>query len=168
MFSVLIGCIEGLVELFNKYAFTQVAVYGKPYCRAAKDTLSLLRLRGLDIIISENLTQSLLLTGGFLMGGLGVLGAFVGGLIMGINFFDFSQAATDSGEGIWVIVILIAGLILGLVIFNIAAVVIESGQVSTIVCLAEEPDALYRTKPELYERIKQAYPNIVVPVRNYV
>jgi hypothetical protein len=30
----LIGCIEDIMEYFNKYAFAQVAIYGKDYCTA--------------------------------------------------------------------------------------------------------------------------------------
>jgi hypothetical protein len=30
----LLSCIEELLEYFNKYAFTQVAIYGKDYCTA--------------------------------------------------------------------------------------------------------------------------------------
>jgi len=31
-----IGCIQGLVEYFNRYAYIHVALYGKPYIKAAK------------------------------------------------------------------------------------------------------------------------------------
>jgi hypothetical protein len=30
----LLACIEDILEYFNKYAFTQVAIYGKDYCTA--------------------------------------------------------------------------------------------------------------------------------------
>merc|ERR1711916_133773 len=46
----LLGCIENLVRYFNTYAFTQVAVYGKDYITAAKDTWSLFLSHGFDII----------------------------------------------------------------------------------------------------------------------
>jgi len=32
------GVIEGLVAYFNRYVYIQIALYGKPYIRAAKDT----------------------------------------------------------------------------------------------------------------------------------
>jgi hypothetical protein len=31
-----LACIEDLVEYFNHYAYTQVAIYGKDFCTAAK------------------------------------------------------------------------------------------------------------------------------------
>lgn len=38
--ACIVGCIEGLIEYFNHYAFTQVAIYGKPFCQAGKVTLA--------------------------------------------------------------------------------------------------------------------------------
>lgn len=38
----MLACLDRLVSYFNVYAFTQVAIYGKPYCEAAKDTWNLL------------------------------------------------------------------------------------------------------------------------------
>jgi hypothetical protein len=35
--DILLNLIESLVQYFNVYAFTQVAIYGKPYVQAAQD-----------------------------------------------------------------------------------------------------------------------------------
>lgn len=43
---------------------------------------------------------------------------------------------------------------------NIVTQVIHSGCIATFVCLAEDQSALARTKPELYERFRLAYPQI--------
>ncbi|RUS13937.1 plasma-membrane choline transporter-domain-containing protein, partial [Endogone sp. FLAS-F59071] len=50
-----LNCIEGLVEYFNHYAYTEVAIYGKPFCAAAKDTWNLIKDRGIEAIINDNL-----------------------------------------------------------------------------------------------------------------
>lgn len=49
----IISCIEDLVEYFNQYAFTQVAIYGKDYCTAAKATWELVKTKGVDAIIND-------------------------------------------------------------------------------------------------------------------
>ncbi|CAG8776516.1 3324_t:CDS:1, partial [Gigaspora rosea] len=38
---------------------------------------------------------------------------------------------------------------------------ISSGVSTTFVALAEDPDALRRTKPALFERIRQQWPRVV-------
>jgi hypothetical protein len=40
--------------------------------------------------------------------------------------------------------------------------IIESGTATTFVCLAEDPAALARTKPELYNQFRSVYPNIAL------
>jgi hypothetical protein len=56
----------------------------------------------------------------------------------------------------------IVGFLIGLFQFSILAGVIDSGVATTFVCLAEDPAALARTKPELYRQIQQVYPQIML------
>jgi len=39
--------------------------------------------------------------------------------------------------------------------------IIDSGACSTLVCLAEDPRALQRTQPELYNKIRETYQTIL-------
>jgi hypothetical protein len=48
--------------------------------------------------------------------------------------------------------------------FGIMASVIESGVATTFVCLAEDASSLRRTKPELFEKISQVYPQVILIV----
>ena len=41
IFDCILGIVETLAEYFNYYAYIQVAIYGKPYIQAAKDTFQL-------------------------------------------------------------------------------------------------------------------------------
>jgi xanthosine utilization system XapX-like protein len=56
----------------------------------------------------------------------------------------------------------IIGFLIGYFEFSIIASVINSGVATTFVCLAEDPAALARTKPELYQKIQQVYPEIML------
>jgi hypothetical protein len=69
----IIGCIEGLVRWFNRYAYIEIggldllrlratlaeskflALYGKPYIGAAKDVWSLMKDRGIDALVNDSL-----------------------------------------------------------------------------------------------------------------
>ena len=44
--------------------------------------------------------------------------------------------------------------------FSILAEVINSGVATTFVCMAEDPSALQRTKPQLYQLVRSTYPAI--------
>jgi hypothetical protein len=55
----------------------------------------------------------------------------------------------------------IIGFLSGLIQFSILAGVIDSGVATTFVCLAEDPAALARTKPELYQKIQEVYPQVL-------
>jgi len=43
---------------------------------------------------------------------------------------------------------------------SIVGMVVISGQKTLFVCLAEDPAALARTKPQLFEKFKEVYPQV--------
>ena len=55
MFCIL-GCFISLLEwaisFLNRYAFTHIALYGKPYFEAAKDTWKMIKDRGIDALVN--------------------------------------------------------------------------------------------------------------------
>ena len=51
----LLGCIESLLEYFNKWAFVYVGLYGYGYCEAGKNVMALFRDRGWEAIIADDL-----------------------------------------------------------------------------------------------------------------
>jgi len=59
------------------------------------------------------------------------------------------------------VVLVIMGFVMGLQIMFTISTVIDSGVATTFVCLAEDPAALARTKPELFERIRETWPAVV-------
>ncbi|KAF9946418.1 putative choline transporter, neither null mutation nor overexpression affects choline transport [Mortierella alpina] len=121
--SCILACLESLFEIFNKFAFTQVAIYGKPFIQAASDTWAMIKDRGVDAIVNDSLVGN-------------VLGMVV-----------------------------ILEMILGAVMMSIPNNVLDSGVTTTFVALAEDPEVLHRTKPELYQSIVQHYPEISRNVR---
>jgi hypothetical protein len=138
------------LEYFNHYAYTQVAIYGKDYCEAAKSTWNLVKTRGIDAIINDSLVGVALGMGSLVIG------------LLGAAFACLIVLAVDSIKNEAVSFILFGLLGFGITIteFTVLSEVINSAVSTTFVCLAEDPAALQRTKPELFEKIRQTYPAI--------
>jgi hypothetical protein len=147
----ILSCIGDMIEYFNVYAFTEVAIYGKSFCEAAKDTWTLCKARGIEALINDNLIGNVLSIGAISVGCLAaVVTCAIGFLILGIE------------EGAAYIIFGIIAFLFGIMIFSIVAQVINSGVATTFVCLCEDPDALRQTKPELWEKVRDTYPSMVL------
>lgn len=150
---VYLACIQGVVEFINKYAFCEVAIYGKPFIPAAKDTWRIIKDRGVEMIINDNL-----------IGTVWSMGAFLGSVLTGaacyayLRFADAQYFAANT-EFVWVLVVL--AFLLSLQMIFTVGTVIDSGVATTFVALAEDPAALARTKPELFRKIQETYPEVV-------
>lgn len=48
----LLSILEWALEFLNRYAFCHIALYGKPYIEAAKDTWKMIKDRGIDALIN--------------------------------------------------------------------------------------------------------------------
>jgi len=138
----LLGCLDSLVTFFNTYAFTEVAICGKDYCSAARDTWHLLMESGLTLIINDNLIGGVVAFACF-MGGL--VGGVVGG-VMSYYVFELSRWV------IWAVV----GFLLCLATTSVAMETVYSGTCALFVCFAEDPAALHQTKIEVYMEFQRA------------
>ncbi|KAJ3191809.1 putative choline transporter, neither null mutation nor overexpression affects choline transport [Irineochytrium annulatum] len=153
-----LACIQDILEYFNKYAFTQVAIYGKNYCQAGKDTWNLIQSRGLMAVINDNLIGNVLGVGSLLCG---LLCAFVG--------FLFVKASTSIPSDLaHYLLVCIASAIVGMWIFLILTEVVTSGVATTYVCLAEDPATLARQQPDLYEKFSRTWPDIAYGLQSSV
>lgn len=144
--------IDALAQYFNHYAFTQVAIYGKDYCTAGKDTWTLIKSRGIDAIINDDLISNVLRFGTLFV-------ALIAGGAAAL-YLRFSTDGLQNDIGA-IAVMGLLGVVIGIVEFSIMAETIYSGVAATFVCLAEDPAALRRTKPELFEKIAQVYPQVL-------
>lgn len=142
----LLSILEDLLRYFNTYAFTQVAIYGKPYIEAAKSTWDLVKSSGVGAIINDNLIGSVIGLGSFAIG-------LVGGLSAVVTFILYN-GASDVRE---YILPFIAGTIASAVITWCSLNIIGSGVTTFYVCLAEDPAALSRTDPDTYRQVTSQY-----------
>ncbi|KAJ3395887.1 putative choline transporter, neither null mutation nor overexpression affects choline transport [Lobulomyces angularis] len=124
----ILSWIEGLVQYFNHYAFTQVAIYGKDYCSAAKATWALIQTKGVDAIVNDNLIGAVLTMGGL----------FIGLLCGGLSyvFYIFSEMPKDHFA--YPLTMFLFCFIIAFTEFLILSEVINSGVSATFVCLSED------------------------------
>ncbi|KAK3848727.1 MAG: plasma-membrane choline transporter-domain-containing protein [Linnemannia gamsii] len=152
LIDCILGCLQGMIEYINKYAYCQVAIYGKAYIPAARDTWTILKDRGIVQIINDNL-----------IGNVWAMGAILSGVLSGLASYLYMRFANPAfntnGEFTYVIVVM--AFVLGMQMLFTVGTVIDSGVATTFVCLAEDPAALARTKPELFERIRATWPAVV-------
>ena len=142
----LIGILEGLVKYFNYYAYVHVAIYGKPYIESGKDTWELIKSHGVDVIINDCLIEKCMGVGNLLISLSSALCAYTAG--------SFVSRGSDNALPI---VVTATVFLLSLMLCSVATQLIGSGSSATLVCFAEDPSALQRSKPELYREITSAY-----------
>ncbi|KAF9938336.1 putative choline transporter, neither null mutation nor overexpression affects choline transport [Modicella reniformis] len=152
-----LGCLQGLVEYVNKYAFCQVAIYGKAYIPAARDTWNILKDRGVVQIINDNLVGNVWAMGAIMSGVLSALASYL--------YLWFHNPSFNANNEFTYVIVTMA-FVMGLQMVFTVGTVIDSGVATTFVCLAEDPAALARTKPELFQRIRATWPAVVQGV-NY-
>ncbi|KAF9103345.1 putative choline transporter, neither null mutation nor overexpression affects choline transport [Mortierella sp. GBA35] len=152
LIDCLLACMQGVIEYVNKYAFCQVAIYGKAYIPAARDTWKILKDRGIVQIINDNL-----------IGNVWVMGAIMAGILSSLASYLYLRFADPAfnRDGEFTYVILVMAFVMGLQMLFTVGTVIDSGVATTFVCLAEDPAALARTNPELFERIRATWPAVV-------
>jgi len=144
----ILSMLDNLITYFNMYAFTQVAIYGKSYCQAAKDTWRLLKSHGVDAIVNDNLISGVLLMGSVLGG---IVCAVVGGVV---TIFVYPT-------GNWIALAVVCFMI-GLSLVMLTMEVVESGVATIFVCFAMDPQALHRNNPELYQVFVETYHGLIV------
>lgn len=143
-------CLEQLVAYFNYYAYIQVAIYGKPFMRAARDTWSLIQRAAGEVLINDNLIGNVLGISGLVCAGICALLSYI--------CCDSMLPSGTGDETISNIIIVscIMGAIIGWATMALIGAVIQSGASTTIVCYCEDPEALNRSKPDLYQRFVRA------------
>jgi len=142
----ILACLENIARYFNHYAYTQVAIYGKSFVRAGKDTWSLFKRCGLEALINDDLIAYVL---------------FFGMLFVSLLSFGFAWAIASLGNTVtpsnnfqWILAG--AACAFGMLSMCTIAGVIESGTATIFVCFAEDPEALLRSKPDLYGKMVEA------------
>jgi len=146
-----LGFLDVLVRFFNQYAFTHVALYGKHFTSASRDTWALLVRCGIDALVQKDMIGSVL-----------TMGCLVGGLFNALVLGTWARARFDGDvhewlPTVWLVFFIGAGAQL------LVSAVVESAVTALYVCYAEDPNALATVNPQLYATFVNANHNVPVP-----
>jgi len=140
------------VEFFNRYAYIEIALYGKSYVKAARDTWRLFKDRGIDALINDSLVGMTLTWGAYAVGILSSL--------FGYLYLRYTHPAYNDGGDYTPIVVFFA-FIIGAQCSLTMTSAIEAGVSTIFVGLGEDPQVLAIRAPELFGMIASTYPQVV-------
>ncbi|KAL8999896.1 MAG: hypothetical protein Q9169_001302 [Polycauliona sp. 2 TL-2023] len=150
-----LGCIIGLidwaVQFINRYAFSHIALYGKAYIPAAKDTWTMMKNRGIDALINDCLISPVLTMGSTFVAYLCTLLAFL--------YLEFTDPPYNEG-GKFTPVVMAFAFLIGLQVCQIFMTPIGSGVDTIFVASAWDPEVLMKDHPDLYQRMVRVYPKV--------
>ncbi|KAI0320920.1 plasma-membrane choline transporter-domain-containing protein [Amylostereum chailletii] len=147
-----VGCIENMVQYFNRYAYIEIALYGKPYVRAAKDTWRLFKDRGIDALVNDSLVSMTLTWGAYAVGLMCSL--------FGYLYLRYTDPSYNS-SGQYTAPVLLFSFIIGAQLHLTLAAAVEAGVSTIFVGLGEDPGVLAIRAPELFGMIADMYPHVV-------
>jgi len=146
----LIGLLESIVNYVNQYAFSIVAIYGKPFMPAASEAWGLMKSRGFDAVINDSL-----------IGGVLAFAQIISGLLTGIITALIANYSFDTDWRPYAGV----GFVVGVMLLSVVSEVVEAAVITLFICLADDPVTLQRTKPNEYNMIMdplhENYPDVV-------
>jgi len=143
----ILGCLESLLQYFNKWAFIYVGLYGFSYLESGKKVMELFRARGWDTVIADDLINMTLFMISMICGLLtGAFGLFLEDQTSWFDGISYSQLYA-----------MLIGLIVGLVLCMILMSTISSAVNAVIVCFAEGPAEFAKNYPELSHKMTSAY-----------
>ena len=147
----LISIIQAIAEFINRYAFSHIALYGKPYIQAAKDTWSMMKNRGIDALVNDCLIGPVLSMGSVFVGFACALLAFL--------YLEFTKPAYNSSGNYFAVAMAFAFLI-GLQVCQIFMTPLGAGVDTFFVASAWDPDVLMRNHGALYQEMVRVYPRV--------
>ncbi|GMF19163.1 unnamed protein product [Phytophthora fragariaefolia] len=145
----ILGCLQSLMEYFNRWAYVYVGIYGYKFTQAGKAVLQLFKQRGFDAIINDDLIGNVL---GFAALGVGLICAGVGALIA-----ETTDAVTFQNSTAFLAIL---GFVIGIGVAVTPLAVIDSSVATIFVCFAEDPAAFQQSHPELYAPLVQEWHNL--------
>jgi len=129
-----------------------LALYGRPYIRAAKDTWNLFQDRGIDALVNDSLVGMTLTWGAY---AIGVLCSLFGFLYLRYTHPSYND------DGQYTAPVMLFSFIIGAQLQLTLAAAVEAGVSTIFVGLGEDPGILAVRAPELFGMIADRYPRVV-------
>ncbi|KAK5944574.1 pH nine-sensitive protein 1 [Knufia obscura] len=155
IFFCILGCLIGIldwaVQFINRYAFSHIALYGKAYIPAAKDTWTMMKDRGLDALVNDCLTGPVLTMGSTFV-------AYVCALLSYL-YLEFTDPAYNESRT-FTPVIMAFSFLIGLQVCQIFMTPIGSGIDTIFVAMGWDPDIAAKEHPEFFQKLLRVYPHV--------
>lgn len=148
----ILGCLQSILEYFNKWAFIYVGIYGYSYCEAGKNVFELFKARGWDAIIADDLVDMALF---FVSLAVGLITGGIGALLFEATEDDWFENVTAEAY-IFFIIGFFIGLFLSFILMN----TISSAVNAVIVLFAEKPTEFDQNHNELSRQMREAWQQI--------
>lgn len=148
----IIGFLQWMAQYFNHYAYSFIALYGKPYLRAAKETWYMIREKGIDALINDCLVNVAL---GFYM-----LCASYMATLFAFLYLRFTTPGYNS-NGDFNAPLMAFSFVIAMQICNITCEVIRSGVSTFFISLGNDPEIFHLSYPDRFDEIFRAYPEVV-------
>ena len=139
--NMVVGWVNSLLQYFNTYAYSRIGIYGDAYIPAAKSTWELFKVRGWDAVINDSLISQVM---SLLEVAISTTCLIVAALIA---YYGLPASNWQLLAGV--------GFAVGLSIARTVTACIEGSVITLFICLAEDPQAMQQTKPELYALIHE-------------
>ncbi|CAN1835483.1 CTL-like protein DDB_G0274487 [Linum perenne] len=158
--DLLFHLVETLVRFFNKYAYVQIAVYGKGFNRSARDAWELFQSTGVESLVAYDCSGAVLL-----------MGTILCGLITGTCAAVWTHFKWEAKNERMLMVgstAMLMGMVLHcqlrvrgvsnsevIVQVGVAMVVVESAATSMYICYAEDPLLIHRWDAEFFNQLSE-------------
>lgn len=148
----IIGFIQWLAEYFNHYAYTFIALYGKPYLKSAKQTWYMFRQKGMDALINDNLLNIAL---GFYCTFCSYMTTLFAFLFLRFTNPNYNYRGDFNAP------LMAFSFVIALQITNIAGETIRSGAATFFVGLGNDPEVYQASYPESFDEVFHNYPDVL-------
>ncbi|KAI9875619.1 MAG: putative choline transporter, neither null mutation nor overexpression affects choline transport, partial [Watsoniomyces obsoletus] len=145
----ILSLVEWAVQFINRYAFSHIALYGKSYFAAAKDTWTMMKDRGIDALITDCLIGPVITMGSLFVAYLCALLAYL--------YLQFTDPAYNDG-GTFTPVIMAFAFLIGLQVCQIFMTPISSGVDTIFVAMGWDPQVAVAEHPEFWHKLVKVYP----------
>lgn len=142
--SCIVMLLDWLVQYFNHYCYAQIALYGKKYFTAARETWRLFKANGIDALINDCLIDNVLSFGAFFVAAISAFFCYI--------YMRFTTPEYNN-DGKYYIGIILISFFISLQICNTVIIAIRSGVATLFVGISEDREVLRRNFPLLYNQM---------------
>lgn len=146
----ILSCLESIIEEINKFAYVYVGLYGFSFLEAGRNVFQLFEQKGWNVIITDDLSDNVLMMMSLAVG----LASGLIGLVFGaVEPNMFVNLGMDHAAGPGFLIGLLTGFLIATVLFS----VVGSAVNTVIVCFAEAPAEFQQNHPELSHEMRAAW-----------